>query len=353
MISQISQLWALACVAMIALGALTSSRPLFGLGMLLAVILAVSWAWSRYALSNLSLERRFSQNRAFYGEQIDMMYVFTNAKPLPVPWLAVEDQVPSPSKSAPSERLPSVKMRTQELRTAVSLGWYERLTRHYAIKCTARGEHTFGPVEIRTGDVFGLFRRQETVETPRILLVYPRYVPVERLGITARQPFGDYKAIQHLATDPLRLRGIREYAYGDNPRYIHWKATARRGELQTKLFEPAATPQLFIFCNQDTFTRFWEGIDPQTLELTITVAASLANFALEQGYMVGLQVNAFSPYTDSHVKILPSRDPGQFTGILESLARIIGWSGSPMEDLIQVERRNLPGPPLSWLLPAW
>jgi uncharacterized protein (DUF58 family) len=135
---------------------------------------------------------------------------------------------------------------------------------------------------------------------------------------------------------------VREYTFGDNPRHIHWKATARRAIPQTKLFEPAATPQLFIFCNQDTYARIWEGIDPPTLELTITVAASIANYALETGYMVGLQVNAFAVESDRQVKLAPSRHPGQLTQILEHLARIKGWSGLPMEELIRAQRYFLP-----------
>jgi uncharacterized protein (DUF58 family) len=197
-------------------------------------------------------------------------------------------------------------------------------------------------MELRSGDIFGLFRRTAIVQTPATLLIYPRYVPVERLGITARQPFGDSKSTLLLATDPLRLRTVREYAFGDNPRHIHWKATARRGVPQTKLFEPAATPQLFIFLNQDTYARIWEGIDPPTLELTITVAASIANYALETGYMVGLQVNAFAVNSDRQVKLAPSRDPSQFTRILEHLARIKGWSGLPMEELIRAQQHFLP-----------
>jgi uncharacterized protein (DUF58 family) len=165
---------------------------------------------------------------------------------------------------------------------------------------------------------------------------------VEQLGIPARQPFGDHKSVQTIVTDPLRLRAVREYAYGDNPRHIHWKATARRGALQTRLFEPSATPQLHIFLNQDTFVHMFEGLDPQTLELAITVAASVANFALEEGWMVGLQVNAFAPNSDRQSKIPPSRDAGQFTRILESLARIKGWSGLPMEALIRSQRYTFP-----------
>lgn len=341
-VSQLSQFWVTGALFTIGAGALFGSAPLFGLGLLIAAALVVSRVWANYCLNSLSVERRFSHTRAFWGEEVDMAQVFTNAKPMPVPWLAVEDEMPASLPVSAEGATSHISVRRQVLNTAISLRWYERVTRHYTVKCVARGEHEFGPIEVQSGDVFGLYRRSERLETTEKLLVYPRYVPVEKMGIPARQPFGDFKAVQHLATDPLRMRGVREYAYGDNPRYVHWKATARRGELQTKLFEPAATPRLFIFCNQDTFAHIWEGIDAETLELTITVAASLANHALEEGYQVGLQVNAFAAASDRQVKLLPSRDPGQLTRILESLARIRGWSGLPMEDLLRAERRSLP-----------
>jgi uncharacterized protein (DUF58 family) len=341
-VSQVSKAWLWGAVAMLVVGAGFNSRALFGLGLVLGAALLVAWGWAQWCLSNLHVERNFSQSRAFWGEEVSMDQVFVNNKPLPVPWLAVSDEYPGSLDLIAHSATLSAQARVMEFSTSLSLGWYERLIRHYTIQCTARGEHEFGPIEIRSGDIFGLFRRTAIVRTPGTLLVYPRYVPIERLGLPARQPFGDSKSTLPLATDPLRLRGVREYAYGDNPRHVHWKATARRGVPQTKLFEPAATPQLFIFCNQDTFAHIWEGLDIPTLELTITVAASIANYALETGYMVGLQVNAFAPESDRQVKLPPSRDPGQLTRILENLARIRGWSGLPMEELIRAQRRFLP-----------
>ncbi len=340
--SQLSQGWFWIAGFVTVLGALFQSAALFGLGLLLAAAIFASWLWSRVCLRNIKVGRRFSQTRAFWGEEIEMSQVLTNNKALPVPWLSLEDHYPGKLELVTGKLEIGIKSRDRVIQTPMSLGWYERVTRRYKLRCITRGEHSFGPITVQSGDVFGLFRRYETATTPQTLIVYPRYVPVEQLGLPARQPFGDSKAILNLATDPLRLRTIREYAMGDNPRHVHWKATARRGAMQTKLFEPAATPQLLIFCNQDTFTHMWEGIDADTLELNITVAASVANHALEEGYMVGLQVNAFSATSDMQVKIPSSRNPDQLTRILESLARIEGWSGLSMEEIIRVERRNLP-----------
>ena len=86
----------------------------------------------------------------------------------------------------------------------------------------------------------------------------------------------------------------------------------------------------------------YEGLDPPTLELTITVAASVANHALEEGWMVGLQVNAFAANSDRQVKLPPSRSPDQLTHILEALARLKGWSGLPVEELIRAQRYAIP-----------
>jgi uncharacterized protein (DUF58 family) len=341
-VSQVSTAWLWGAMGMMVAGAGFNSGALFGLGLVLGVALLVAWGWAQWCLTNLHVERTFSQSRAFWGEEVSMDQVFVNNKPLPVPWLAVSDEYPGSLTLISHSASLAARARVMEFSTSLSLGWYERLTRHYRIQCTARGEHEFGPIEIRSGDIFGLFRRTAVVATPGRLLVYPRYVPVERLGIPARQPFGDSKSTQLLATDPLRLRTVREYAYGDNPRHIHWKASARRGEPMTRLFEPAATPQLLIFCNQDTYAHIREGMDPPTLELTITAAASIANHALETGYMVGLQVNAFMPNSDRQVRLSPSRDPGPLTRILESLARIKGWSGLSMEELIRAQRHYLP-----------
>lgn len=337
-----SRAWAYGAGALIVAGVLFANNLLFAMGLFLAAALGLAFVWARLCLRNLSVSRSFGETRAFWGEEIDIAQVFTNDKLLPVPWLAIEDEFPDALEVTSEGVAYMYKPYRRVLTTTISLNWYQRVTRHYKVKCTARGEYEFGPIDVQSGDLFGFFRRTEVRETPQTLIVYPRYVPVERLGIPARQPFGDFKAVLHLATDPLRLRGLREYEYGDSPRFIHWKATARRGVLQTKLFEPAATPQLLIFCNQDTHSHIWEGIARETLELTITAAASIANYALEAGYMVGLEVNAFTPSSDGHIKLLPGRSPDQFTRILESLAIVRDWSGVPMEELLRAQFRFMP-----------
>src|SRR5207248_3641637 len=79
---------------------------------------------------------------------------------------------------------------------------------------------------------------------------------------------------------------------GDDPRRIHWKATARAGELRSKIYEPSSQYRLLILLDINTYQESWMGLDPEIQELTIAAAASIAMWALDEGYTVGLLANS-------------------------------------------------------------
>src|SRR5262245_352607 len=133
--SQVTSVWWWVAGFMIVGGALFGSRPVFGLGLLLGAALGVAWVWARWCLRDLRVERHFGQTRAFWGEEVDMSQVFTNAKALPVPWLAVDDHFPGGLELVSGGAAPSHKARTRQVSTALSVGWYERVSRHYTLKC--------------------------------------------------------------------------------------------------------------------------------------------------------------------------------------------------------------------------
>ena len=159
-VSQVSKAWLWGAVAMLVIGAGFNSRALFGLGLVLGVALLVAWAWAHWCLSNLHVERTFSQSRAFWGEEVSMDQVFVNNKPLPVPWVAVSDEYPGSLNLISHSATLSAKARVMEFSTSLSLGWYERLVRHYIDRVHALVASTSSaPSKSASGDIFGLFRR--------------------------------------------------------------------------------------------------------------------------------------------------------------------------------------------------
>jgi uncharacterized protein (DUF58 family) len=214
------------------------------------------------------------------------------------------------------------------------------------VRCEARGFHPFGPVTLRTGDVFGFAAQELELPGEDYLLVYPRIVTLERLGLPAHDPFGDVPLQrQWLFEDPLRAVGVREYRPGDSLRRLHWKATARAPDqqLQVKLLEPTTTYRLMVLLNVSTFSEHWawQGYDPELLEAAITVAASVASWGAEQGYQIGLSANAKAYRSRMALRMPPSRDPRQLMHVLEALATLVPMATMGAQTLVELEERDL------------
>ena len=251
---------------------LLREAQLFVVGLILLLVAGVSWVWERYCLVGLGYRRSLGQVRAMFGEEVSLTLEIVNDKPLPLAWLEIEDTVPGVGLTlAPAHVGPSHIPGRRLLGILLSVRWYERVRRHYRVTCRARGFHAFGPATLRTGDVFGLATQEIEIPGEDYLLVYPKIVPLERLGLPARNPFGDVPLRrQWLFEDPMRTVGVRDYRPGDSPRRLHWKATARApGQaLQVKLFEPTTTHRLHILLNISTGgpNWSWQGYDPEVLE---------------------------------------------------------------------------------------
>src|SRR5262249_54767701 len=139
------------------------------------------------------------------------------------------------------------------------------------------------------------------------------------LGLPPKDPLGDRRVRDFLFDDPVRIAGVREYLPGDNPRRVDWKATARSGTLQVRLHEPTTTYRLLIALNLNTRGPHWSlRFDPDVVEHSIVVAASIANWAVDAGYQVGLVGNAHVVQGGGLLRVRTSRDPDQLTHILET-----------------------------------
>jgi uncharacterized protein (DUF58 family) len=328
-------------VAVVVLAAvLLRNSLLFTMGLILLLIGLASLLWSRYCLAAVSYQRRLGTNRLFFGEQTDLWVEVTNAKPLPLAWLRCEDEIPGALRIEPETRISRYSTGRRIMVNLFSLRWYERITRRYRITGAQRGAWIFGPVQLTSGDIFGFsVKRAEITETD-ILLVYPRIVPITTLGLPARHPFGEERAERRVIEDPMRLMGVRDYQQGDSFRHIHWKASARRQDLQTKVFEPSASRLFLIFLNVDTFRNRLEGADPEVREYAITAAASIGRWAWERGETVGLYSNGSLP-GGGRLRVPAGSRPDQAVRILEGLARIRAITLGSIEQILQIETESL------------
>lgn len=315
---------------------------LFLLAMLLLLVVAVSWLWSRYCLAGVTYKRRLPQTRLFLGEEGALEVEMSNLKPLPLPWLKVEDEFPEGVTLLTGRLYAHFLPRRWWLVNLVAVRWYERVRRRYRLQGTERGVYHFGPARLSSGDIFGFARQTAETEGVDELVVYPKVVPVTRLGLPAERPFGEFCSPRRLVEDPLQFMSVRDYAPGDPFRHIHWKATARTWQLQTRVYEPATTRQLLLFLDVQTMPRVYLGYIPEYLELAVTAAASIASHTLETGYQVGLYANTAVRMARELIRVPASRDPAQLGNILTALAQVTYFNHRPIEAVVEREAFGLP-----------
>jgi len=338
----IGELWLFFTIALVIISIATKQVPVLLVALLFFLAGGIARLWNRYSLDRVEYHRHLSSNRVFYGEEVKMEVEVSNRKPLPLPWLQADDEIPKEVTVVKGKTQTDYSMTHQLLSNLFSVSWYQKVKRHYTIRCPHRGYFAFGPAKLGSGDVFGFFTCYKEMNLVDHLMVYPKIVPLEKLGIPSRQPLGEIRTRNHLFHDPVLTLGIRDYQSGDSLKSIHWKSTARTGKLQTKIFEPTTTVDMGIFLDVRTVKPPYQGVVSEKLELAIVTAASLANDALAEGYRVGLYVNQNTPDTPELTRVLPSRHPEQLKRILETLAPVQPVDNLPIGSLVLRESRNLP-----------
>lgn len=345
--------WYILAGVLLLVSALSRQPVVFFAAGFALVLGALPELWYRVALRQLVVSHSFSQPRVFFGERVTLFVQLENRKWLPLPWVELEDEVPAVAQVLNGQVSPTYKPDRNALVNACSLWAFQRVTRRYHLRCLQRGKHVFGPGTIRSSDPFGWLVHEERLAARTSLLVYPLLAPLSAFGLPARFPFGERATPQRLLEDPLRIAGLRAYQWGDEPRRINWKATARTGMLQSKLYEPSAQHRLLLFLDTRTFLESWLGIDPDLQELTISAAASIARWGLDEGYLVGLATNGITaalrnvggtqPQTFvTHLRVPMARGIRQQGLILEALAQLVTYFSVPMARVIEQERATLP-----------
>jgi uncharacterized protein (DUF58 family) len=360
--------WYWACAGVMLVALLFRQPLILIVGVLALLVVITVHVWAIYCLTNLRFEHVLSEKRALFGAEVTLSITVENAKLLPLPWLEIEETVPR-ALNVRGRRLRIQPITNRSiLESLFSTRWYERVTRRYTVVCSKRGIHTFGPTSLRSGDLFGFTERTETLENQQYLTVYPLILPLSSFNLPARHPFGDRRAPRRLLEDPSRVIGVRDYTYGDDLRRIHWKATARTLQLQSKVYEPTTTYTLALFLNISTQLNAYFNPSQELLELSVCATASITDWALHEGYAVGLYSNGF-PYTPEYstqlaetpdqaehksaisrlhklkqqrVRLPPASSSEQHKRIMEALARVQSFFNSSIEEIIQSEHTRLP-----------
>jgi len=290
-------------------------RVTYAMGVALLLAWVISW-WNTRHIS-AEVERRTLRGQV--GQEAVEVIEVRNHDFLPKLWVEVED--PSDLPGHQSRRVVIIP---------------PRRTRNWMVSTPLlrRGLYEWGPVRVTTGDPFGIFRRVRKVGGRGQILVYP---PVFDLPHFAAPPAnlpgeGRFRRRTYYVTP--NAGGIREYAPGDGFNRIHWKSTARTGEIMVKTFELDPASDIWVIL--DLERRVHAGRDDEsTEEYGVRVAGSVARHFLLANRPVGL----ISFGRDLRI-VEAERGSQQLTRILETLATASAVGDAPLGNILMEEQRR-------------
>ncbi|MBZ6260524.1 DUF58 domain-containing protein [Streptomyces olivaceus] len=247
---------------------------LLRVGLLLGVLPLVCAAVLYRTRYRVAGSRRLSPGRVPAGSEARVHLRVDNVSRLPTGLLMLQDRVPYVLGPRPRFVLDRVEPGG---RREVS----------YRVRSDLRGRYPLGPLQLRLTDPFGLCELTRSFSAHDTLTVIPRVEPLPPVRLSGEaKGYGEgrQRSLALAGDDDVIPRG---YRYGDDLRRVHWRSTARYGELMVRREEQPQRARCTVLL--DTRVVAYEGAGPDSaFEWAVSGAASVLAHMLERGFSVRL-----------------------------------------------------------------
>lgn len=286
--------------------------------------------WSRLAMTRLKVEIGTDRDRLFPEDEFRLIARLQNDKVLP---LRLRLVLPDPTKI-----MTGIPVETDEgkLSAETFLFSFENSSKAWNLTAPQRGVYRLGPVKGYGGDPTGLSEKLKLFPGTRELLVFPRLRRIKEPQLSFREFFGIH-ASKGPVEDPAWYAGTRDYSGNRPAKNIHWKASARLGKLQEKLFEPTSHRKVLFVLDIRGYLEVqkesYDGRGEEAFETCLEALGALVLSLMETGASFGLVTNAhIRGGTRKYLDI--GRGPEHAGALLEILARLQLKEGENLEEMV-------------------
>ena len=254
-------------------GIVMGEHDLVRIGVLVVLLPLVTAAWVARSGNRLGLVRTLSARQVETGQPARVQLELTNLGPT-TGVLMVEEQLPY-----------SLGSRPRFVVDTMGQGWRRRID--YVVRSDVRGAYAIGPMRLRVGDPFGLIEVQRGFQQTSQLVVTPRVEPLPWIPLRGAWAGSGDNRPRSFATGSAADVTVREYRLGDDLRRVHWRSTARTGELMVRREEQPWQSRCTLFVDNRVRAHRGRGVS-SSLETAVVATASIAVHLAAQGYQVRL-----------------------------------------------------------------
>jgi uncharacterized protein (DUF58 family) len=301
--------------------------------LLAAMPLLAAWyvGRSRY---RLACARQLTPARVPVGGSAQVRLRVQNLSRLLTGTLLLEDKLPYPLGTRP--RLVLERLAGNQASSVT-----------YSVRADLRGRYEVGPLVVRLADPFGLCELTRSFPTVDHLTVIPQVVPLPVIRLAGEYTgTGDSRA-RSVAVHGEDDAATREYRHGDDLRRVHWRSTARVGELMVRREEQPWESRATVVLDTRTFAHRGEG-PAASFEWAVSAAASTAVHLRRSGYRLRLVSTSAGgtgrgrPQRGHHIEVLANESTGDGL-LLDHLAEVRTRSHTDVATLVERIRSRSDG----------
>jgi uncharacterized protein (DUF58 family) len=247
-------------------------------GALLIILPLVSALIARRSRYRLACSRRLDPPRVPAGQPAVVTARLENVSRLRTAILLAEDVTPYSLGSRPRFVLDEIEP-----------GGSRELS--YQIRSDTRGKFIIGPLRVRVADAFGLVEISRSFSTTSTLVVTPKIYPLPRAAAPSSwlgEGDGGMRTISAIGEDDAAPRA---YQNGDALRRVHWRSTARYGELMVRREEHQWRNSASVFLDTRRLAHVGTG-SSATFEFAVSAAASIGAHLTGEGFRARLITEA-------------------------------------------------------------
>ncbi|MFG2061363.1 DUF58 domain-containing protein [Micromonospora sp. NPDC048871] len=268
---------AAAVAAAISAGIL-GEKDLLRVAVLLAVLPLLAALYVGRSRYKLACHRSLEPHRMPVGANARVVLRLQNMSRLPTGTLLLEDRLPYALGSRPRVVLER-------------LGAHQASSVAYTVRADVRGRYEVGPLMVRMTDPFGLCELTRAFPGTDRLTVVPQVVPLPSVRLPGEYAGSGESRARSVAVHGEDDAATREYRRGDDLRRVHWKSTARTGELMVRREEQPWESRATVLLDTRAYGHHGDG-PTASFEWAVSAAASIAVHLRQAGYKLRLVTGA-------------------------------------------------------------
>ncbi len=230
--------------------------------------------------------------------------------------ISLANTFPFPVRVKIMEQLPA-QFQVRDFSRKTNMEKAGRVSIHYKIRPTTRGDYEFGSLLCYVQTQIGLLQKRIEASPNVNIKVFPSFLQLKQHQLLAstENNFAGIRKVRRLGHS-MEFEKIKSYVIGDDVRTINWKATARSGDLMVNMYTDAREQQVYAIIDKGRTMRMpFEGMT--LLDYSINASLSLLNTVLLKNDRAGL-----ISFSNKIGNLIPAeRKTGQLHVLLEALYR--------------------------------